>query len=117
MNFTILGKIKPYLRMTQRSKIVDPQAQEYLASKMAIGLQLKQQMAGQEMFPRVHLSTDILFCGPDTHHATRDLDNLVKAIHDSAQGIVYPDDCWIAELSARRQEGPEYITYMKVVLL
>ena len=30
MRFIIEGKFKPYVRMTQRSKWVDPQAQEYI---------------------------------------------------------------------------------------
>ena len=51
--FTIAGKIKPAVRMTQRSKHCDPQAADYLVSKQAINWQLLSQMAdnGWDILP------------------------------------------------------------------
>ena len=103
--FTIEGPFKPYVRMTQRSMHVDPQAQEYLRSKLAIGLQLKQQMDGKTMIPRqVPIGTIV-----EIEHArgfhNRDLDNELKAILDAAQGIVFCDDRWIDGAGAFRYRG------------
>lgn len=107
VSFLIEGRIKPYVRMTQRSKHVDPQAQEYLASKLAIGLQLKQQMQGREIIPRgIPLAVGVdIEEGVGFHN--RDLDNEVKAMLDAGQGVVFEDDRWIDEILAMRYRGQE----------
>lgn len=51
MRFIIKGKIKPAVRMTQRSKWVDEDAQEYLSCKVAIGRQLREQMLALDAAP------------------------------------------------------------------
>ena len=117
--FTLIGKIKPYVRMTQRSKYSDPQAQEYLASKMRLGLQLRQQMAqnGIEMLPpRTPLITRVTIYEPRGFH-NKDLDNQIKAILDAAQGIVYQDDRWVDKLSASRQHGERHETHLWVEVM
>ena len=114
--YTIRGKIKPYVRMTQRSKWTDPQAREYLASKMAIGLQLKGQLTrnGNGMFPRrTPLAAHITIWEPGGFH-NKDLDNQVKAILDSAQGIVFHDDRWIDCITAERLPGQCYAISMRI---
>ena len=116
VRFVILGKIKPAVRMTQRGKWVDPQAQEYLASKQSVGLQLRQQMTanGWEMLPpKTPLSVRIVFTMPNYVHVA-DIDNQIKATLDSAQGIVFKDDRWVDVLSAERCKGQDYLTVIEV---
>ena len=116
MRFIIRGKIKPYVRMTQRGKWVSEQAQEYLASQHAIRLQLRHQMAanGWEMLPaRTPLDVRMVFTVPNRLHCA-DLDNQVKALADSAQGIVFKNDLWIDAITAERRKGPDYLTVLEV---
>ena len=119
MRFVIRGKIKPYVRMTQRGKWVRPEAQEYLDSKTAIGLQLRQQMAAndwQMLPPKTPLVVRATFqLGGAVHVA--DIDNQCKGLIDSAQGIVFKDDRWIDRLTAERCKGDDYLTVLQVEAL
>lgn len=103
MRFVLVGPFKPYVRMTQRGKWVDPQAQAYLASKAALGRQFQEQMVGRWM----HIERGWpLYVGIYIEHVkgfhNRDLDNEVKAILDAMQGIVFDDDRWVDRLDAIR---------------
>lgn len=94
VEFTLTGHITPYVRMTQGGKFSDPAAQRYLASQEALRVQMKAQMAaaGAEMLPaKTKLGVDG-WVGTDRKG---DLDNIIKAILDAAQGIVFPDDRWV----------------------
>jgi len=106
-SFTITGKIIPAVRMTQRGKFVKPRAQAYLASQEAIRWQIKQQMMAKEweMLPeRTPLKVRIsLWVAKRMHGA--DLDNLIKAVEDSAQGIVFKNDLWIDSIVSARVIG------------
>lgn len=101
MNFVIKGEIKPYVRMTRRGKWCSPQAQEYLASKAAIQMQLKAQMAGREPLGREPLSVRLWIRVSERLH-TKDLDNQIKAILDACNGIVWADDRWVDAIHAQR---------------
>jgi Holliday junction resolvase RusA-like endonuclease len=104
MQFSISGKIKPYVRMTQRGKFVKPQAKEYLNSKSSIAWQLKAQMVKRnwEMLPKqTPLQVALFITQPKALHRA-DLDNIIKAVLDAAQGIVYPNDCWVDDITSRR---------------
>lgn len=117
MKFEITGKIKPCVRMTQRGKFVNEQAQEYLASKRSIGLQIRQQMSksGLEMFPaQTPLYVKLLISQPNNLHRS-DLDNLIKAVLDAAQGIVFQNDCWIDDIQAGRQLGEKYLAQLVIL--
>ena len=108
--YTIRGRIKPYVRMTQRSKWRDPQAREYLACKLAVGLQFKTQMRDHEIdaLPgQTPLQVHITLWEAGGFH-NKDLDNQVKAILDAAQGIVFPDDRWVDRIVAERKRGGCY---------
>lgn len=93
--FVLPGRFKPYVRMTQRSKWVDPQAVEYLASKEHLQWQLQVQMRehGGELIPRRIPLGVLIFISPALHNM--DLDNQEKALLDAAQGIVFEDDRWV----------------------
>ena len=105
IHFCLVGPVKPYVRMTQRSKHVNAQAQQYLASKDELRLQLKSWMQhwGYERLGREPLRVEITFGG--VNHR-QDLDNLVKAVLDACNGIVWEDDRWVDVIEARREERP-----------
>lgn len=116
--FQLIGRIKPYVRMTQASKFADPQAQEYLASKDALQWQIKQQMAANDwgMIARGIPLGATLFVRPARHNA--DLDNIGKAVRDAAQGVVYEDDRWIDYIRSERTKGWDGdVAYLIVFLL
>jgi len=110
MRFIIKGKIKPYVRMTQRGKFVKKDAQEYLAWKDKAGYQLKQQAQAVtnpalDMLPLfvrgIPLSVYIyLLVDGGLHYC--DIDNCAKAILDAAQGIIFEDDRWVDVLIIER---------------
>lgn len=107
-SFTLTGPIMPAVRMTSRSKFADPRARAYLASQDALKTQLKNQMAlnDWQMLPEKTALAVELQIATDKMH-TVDLDNLLKAVMDSANKIVYPDDCWIDKLSVWRYPADE----------
>ena len=116
MRFIITGKIKPAVRMTQRGTYVSKAAQEYLACKADIGWQLKAQMGqnGWTMLPtQTALVVSIIFWIPRRMHCC-DIDNQVKTVLDSAQGIVFKDDRWVDVLYVHRKCYDEYKTQMNV---
>lgn len=115
--FQLMGKIKPMVRMTQASKHVDPQAQEYLASKDALQWQMKQQMAanGWGMIRRGIRIGVTLTIQPARHNS--DLDNIIKAVADAAQGIAYEDDRWIDHIRSERTQGADDVAYFTVFRL
>ena len=118
MIFELKGKFKPYVRMTQASKWVQPDAVQYLASKEDIGRQLAQQMAANDwdMLPgQTPLWVSINIEHQGGFH-NRDLDNELKAFLDGANGIVYPDDRWIDWVKVQRQRGKENKVRMVVEL-
>ncbi len=118
-HFEIKGKIVPYTRMTQRSKWVDPRAQKYLASKGHIQLQLKNQMAHRRLDPfldRTPLAVTLIFYRPAMHKC--DLDNLVKAVLDAAQDVLFKDDRWVDSIIARRyDETDEHSATLDISML
>ena len=98
----LAGPIVPYTRMTQRSKWTDS-AQRYLASQQALALQMRAQMAehGWTMYPaRLPLRLRVVF-GWTVH--THDLSNLLKAVEDAANKIVWADDRWIDSITVERE--------------
>ena len=116
--FTIHGKMKPYVRMTQKSKFYG-QAAEYLASQDAVRVQLRQQMTANawEMLPgQTPLSVSIVIYHKGGLHG-RDCDNEMKAILDAMSGIVYPDDRWIDVLRAERVKDVDDVTFITVLAL
>jgi Holliday junction resolvase RusA-like endonuclease len=103
MEFIIEEPIFPYVRMTQRSKWIDPAATAYLRNKGVLKWILQNQMDAGDFLMLKHapMGCDLSFNVQQLHKC--DLDNLVKAVLDAAQGIVYANDCWIDLLAARRR--------------
>ena len=110
MVFTIEDRFVPYVRMTQRSKWVNRQAQRYLNSQAYLRCQFSQQMqaSGYTMIPPrtpflVQIETEM----PSRLHC-QDLDNQEKALIDAAQSVVFTDDRWLDAKTSIRRIGPHY---------
>lgn len=56
------------------------------------------------------LSVQFLYKGVGPRVQRPDLDNLVKLVKDSLQGIAYKDDAQIVQLAAFKGTGPEALT-------
>ena len=98
----LAGPVVPYTRMT-RNGVWREDAQRYLASKTALSLQMRAQMAeyGWTMYPaRTPLQVRIAF-GWCVH--THDLSNLLKAVEDAANKIIWSDDRWIDRIETSRE--------------
>lgn len=105
----IEGSIVPYTRMTQRGKYVKPDARRYLDSQNRLKILMQQEVA--------HLRGDKPYCVPEKgsfgididfnmkkmHHC--DLDNLVKAVMDAAQGVIFENDRYCDFIRAKRVGG------------
>ena len=105
LDFEIAGRIVPYVRMTQRSKYVSKKAMRYLAWKESFGWELKRIMQEHDwkMFPKgMPISVRIVFGLPWLRKPKWDLDNAIKAILDSAQGIVFKNDMDVEQIAASR---------------
>ena len=98
----LYGPVVPYTRMTQGSLWTD-RSKRYLASQTALRLQMQSQMAlnNWTMFPaRLSLKLRVTF-GWCVH--THDLSNLVKAVEDAANKVIWADDRWIDSITADRE--------------
>jgi Holliday junction resolvase RusA-like endonuclease len=102
IHMVLAGPVVPYTRMTQRSKWTT-RSQRYLASQTALRVQMQAQMAanGWAMYPaKLPLRLRVVF-GWCVH--THDLSNLVKAVEDAANKIVWADDRWIDSITTERE--------------
>lgn len=116
MKFTYHEKIKPYVRMTQRGKFVKKEAQDYLASKAALGYALRVQMRAEEAQPLEAYQTfefNMRYFAPDVYRY--DLDNLIKAVLDAAQNIVFPDDRYCVDIVASKARAVNFRLELEIV--
>lgn len=110
VSLVIRGEIVPYVRVG-RERWTD-RARRYFASRDAIQLQARAQMAlrNREMLPG-QTPLRIVTTFERRRLWTCDADNLFKAISDALNGIVYPDDRWIAEIEISKRpdllSGPD----------
>jgi Holliday junction resolvase RusA-like endonuclease len=102
--------------MTRRGKFVNERARAYLASQEAVAYQLETQMAqqGWSMLPKqTPLKAEIVVTVPKDLY-TFDGENTAKALLDSAQKIVFQNDCWIVDECVVKQLGNGYHVLMIV---
>jgi Holliday junction resolvase RusA-like endonuclease len=102
IHMVLAGPVVPYTRMTQRSKWTQ-RSQRYLASQQALALQMRAQMAehGWTMYPaKLPLRLRVVF-GWCVH--THDLSNLLKAVEDAANKVIWADDRWIDSITTERE--------------
>ncbi len=104
-SFQIKGDIVPYVRMTRRGKFVLERPMRYMASQDAIRYQCIERMReqGWEMLPsQTRLFVKItVFPARKVHHK-QDLDNILKAILDAMQGVVFSNDLWVDQINISR---------------
>lgn len=108
LTITLTGKVQPYTRMTQHGKYVSAKAQKYLASQEALAWQMAQQVTEKPYFPKeARLSVSIQLHGK---YIRGDSDNIQKAVHDAAKGILWHDDRQLDELHFWHGLAGEYQT-------
>lgn len=111
IEFTYNGSITPYTRMTVRGKYVKPDAIRYLNSQNALKFALaahKSTVApGVDWLvpEKTTFGADMTFRVKSMHHC--DLDNLVKAVMDACQKIIFKDDRYCDQIIANRVEADE----------
>jgi Holliday junction resolvase RusA-like endonuclease len=91
--------------MTQRSKFADSNAQDYIANQFEIKLKIKEQMNAQglTMLPdKKSLYFSLDYWPPKGKQHKGDLDNILKAVVDALQGVVFSNDAWIDVHNATR---------------
>lgn len=116
------GAFQPYTRMTRRGKWVQPDALAYQASQAELAARIKEQLIAKghrsEDLPvfknRTPLIAHIIISVTKDLH-TKDLDNQIKALLDSAQGLIFQNDLWIDGLTAERSLGGEDLAELVVV--
>lgn len=117
MIFSYDQKVVPYVRMTRRGKYVRQTAKDYLASKENLSWSFKAQMAEngyEKIGKRTPFEIEILYFAPNIFQF--DLDNLVKAVLDAGNGIIYPDDRWCQEIThALKTRGTDFYLELKIV--
>ena len=98
----LAGPVVPYTRMTQGSLWTE-RSKRYLASQEALRVQMQNQMAlnGWDMYPKeVPLKVRLVF-GWCAHNC--DLSNLLKAVEDAANKVMWADDRWIDSITTERE--------------
>ena len=106
MRFLFQGKVKPYVRMTQRGKWIRKDAQAYLASKYDLAMQLREQMGENGWMPLDHTPMMVTIrIGQKIGLHRCDIDNQAKACLDAANGIIWRDDRWVDVLLVSRTEA------------
>ena len=108
LTFTLDFIPVPYTRMTRRGKFVVPKARRYLDSQRAMGLILRNQMhvKGYTTIQRgtpLWVSMNFVSIGKPDHR--KDLSNLLKAVEDAMNNVVWDDDRWVDVIDAVRTQG------------
>lgn len=114
IDIDIYNEVVPYVRMTQRGKYVKPNAIRYLQAQNDLKnlFMLAKRNIGCFDYcvpEKVPFCVRLEFYTSKAHHC--DLDNLVKAILDAGQHILYKDDRYCDQIIAIRQkfEGEPHV--------
>lgn len=117
----IEGKVVPYTRMTQRGKYVKPDAIRYIESqtrlKNEISICTEDERSDIPWFvpEKCRFGVHMTFYVASLHHC--DLDNLIKAVIDACQKVLFKDDRYCDAISASRckcgdhEEGVQIALY------
>jgi len=98
--FVVPGRPVPAVRMTQKSKFVDPAAQKYLSYKDLVGWTAKTEIKAP-ILGDVVVTVILNF----KQGRTGDIDNYVKSVLDGCNKIAWKDDRQVVELHAFRNKG------------
>ncbi len=119
LDIDIHAPVVPYTRMTQRGKFVKPDALRYMASQkelkmlMSIANQNREYYLDYYVPEKCQFLVVVTFYVNSLHHC--DLDNLVKAILDAGQGILYKDDRYCDVIIANRLKV-EHEPYVHLII-
>lgn len=94
--------VKPYVRQTQRSKYVDESAQEYNGNRDALRYKIREELIAMglpaPLYPKsARLRMHVVVARKKDQTRT-DASNLLKAVEDAGNEVLYDDDCQIWEL-------------------
>ena len=116
LDIDIHATVVPYTRMTQRGKYVKPNALRYLASQKELKLLMSIANHNREYYKMYYVPEKCPFGVQMTFYVNRlhycDLDNLLKAVMDAGNGILYKDDMWCDEFGKTKRvliEGEPYV--------
>ena len=108
LDIDIHATVVPYVRMTQKSKFVDPSAIRYMDSQKELKLLMSIANHNREYYQDWLVPEKVQFCLLVTFYVNNlhkcDLDNLVKAVLDAGQGILYKNDSWCDFIWASRHK-------------
>jgi len=98
----------PYVRMTQRSKYVNERAIAYMDWMANFRIAIHQKLLKQN-FPQLLVKKPmyarIMFYETRVRH-NRDLDNMIKAVMDACQGVLFRNDMWFDHIDSKRLLSP-----------
>ena len=106
LDIDIYNPVVPYVRMTQRGKYVKPDAIRYLQAQKDLKSLMVLAKRNVECFEDYYVPekepfmVGVQFYTAKAHQC--DLDNLVKAILDAGQGVLYKDDRYADKITAIR---------------
>jgi crossover junction endodeoxyribonuclease RusA len=119
LDIDIHAPVVPYTRMTQRGKFVKPDALRYLASQkelkflMSVANHNKEYYLDYYVPEKCQFSLVVAFYVNSMHHC--DLDNMIKAVLDAGQGILYKDDRYCDAITATR-EKVEHEPHVRLII-
>lgn len=113
ITFEYFERIKPYVRMTQRSKYVNKSAKEYLASKDALAWAMRAQ--GGRVPDKTPFEVHLSYHAPDLF--TYDLDNLVKAVMDAGNKVMWNDDRYCTVIVSEKCRASAYYLNLHIAPL
>lgn len=94
--FVIPGHPIPAVRMTQKSKWVNPRAIAYLDYKRTIGMIARASAKGQQ-FENAVVDMKVYFMG-----SGGDVDNYIKSVLDGCNGVLWKDDRLVVDAHCRK---------------
>ncbi len=96
VKFVIPGHPIPAVRMTQKSKWVNPRAIAYLDYKQTIGMIARTAAKGQR-FENAKVKIKVYYAGKGG-----DVDNYIKSVLDGCNGVLWEDDRGVIFVSGEK---------------
>lgn len=107
MDFILTGPIRPYTRMTRRSKYINKAAVAYNHDQTRLKWEIREQMS-RHGWQRIERGTPLAIGVSITMTGRlhcQDADNQLKAVIDALQGIVFENDLWVDFANIYRELG------------
>lgn len=99
--FIIPGHPIPAVRMTQKSKWVNPRAIAYLDYKRTIGMIARAAAQGRQ-FENARVNIKVYYAG-----SGGDVDNYAKSVLDGCNGVLWKDDRGVIYISCEKTRVPK----------